>query len=90
MSLSLIVLGYVGTAVFYSYLIGFNLEFPYLCPICPDILSLGSPWAKFIGRTVALGTLNAVTMVACWWAVIGVLAVLKTFLGIDSSPRPNE
>jgi hypothetical protein len=79
-TLTLIVLGYGGAAVFYSYLIGLNLQAPYLCPICPDILSFGSAWAKFIARTVALGTLNALAIVTCWWGVTGVVALLKTLL----------
>lgn len=73
-ALTVIVLGYVGAAAPYSHLMGLSLQFPYLCPICPHVISVGSPWGKFIRRTVALGTLNASTMVAFWWVVIRVVA----------------
>lgn len=84
-ALTVIVLGYVGAAAFYSPLMGLSVQFPYLCPICPHIISVGSPWGKFIRRTVALGTLNALTMLAFWWAVIKVVAVLR-----QSGARANE
>lgn len=41
-TLSFMALG-SGAAVSYSYLIGLNIHFPFLCPVCPQILSLGPP-----------------------------------------------
>ena len=57
-TLSFIALGHTGAAVSYAYLTGLRADFPYLCPACPDIFSLGSPLGKFIGRTIALGTVK--------------------------------
>jgi hypothetical protein len=79
-TLTLIAFGYAGAAVFYSYLIGPNLNFPYLCPVCPEILSLGSPLGKFIGRTIALGTVNAIVLAAGGWGIIAVFVGLNTLV----------
>lgn len=78
-TLSFVALGYTGAAIFYAYLIGLNADFPYLCPVCPDIFSLGSPLGNFIGRTVALGTVNAALFTAVGWSVIGMALGLKSF-----------
>lgn len=74
---TLIVFGYAGAAVFYSDLIGVNVDFPFLCPVCPEILSLGSPLAKFIGRTIVFGSLDAILVAAGGWAVIGAVVGLQ-------------
>jgi hypothetical protein len=76
-TLTFIALGYVGAAVSYSYLIGLNIDFPYLCPVCPEIVSFGSPTGKFIGRTVGLGTLNAIVLAAAGWLLIATIAGMK-------------
>jgi hypothetical protein len=78
-TLSFIALGYAGAAVPYAYLIGLQADFPYLCPVCPDIFSLGSPLGKFIGRTIALGTVNAALFTAVEWSLIGMALGLKRF-----------
>jgi len=75
----LIAVGYAGAAVFYSDLIGLNIDFLNLCPVCPEIFSFGSPLAKFIGQTILFGTLNAILLAAGEWAVIGVVAGLRRF-----------
>jgi hypothetical protein len=79
-TLSFIALGYTGAAVSYAYLIGLNANFPYLCPVCPDIFSLGSPFGKFIERMIALGTVNAALFIAVGWSLIGMGPWLETFL----------
>ena len=74
---TLIAVGYAGAGVFYSDLVGLNFDLPNLCPVCPEIFSLGSPLAKFIGQTILFGTLNAILLAAGGWAVIGVVAGLR-------------
>ncbi len=74
---TLIAVGYAGAAVIYSDLIGLNIDFPNLCPVCPEIFSIGSPLAKFTGQTILFGTLNAILLAAGGWAVIGVVAGLR-------------
>jgi hypothetical protein len=85
-TLALIALGYTGAAINYSYLLGLNVDFPYLCPICPEILSLGSPLSKFLWRTVALGTLNAGLFTAVGWTLVGIAFGLKRLF----STRPSH
>jgi hypothetical protein len=63
-TLTFIVLGYAGTAVYYSHLIVWGFDFPNRCPVSADILSLGSPTREFIARTVALGAINAAMLAA--------------------------
>ena len=78
-TLTFMALGYVGAAFSYIHLIGLNIDFRYLCPVCPEILSLGSPIEKFIRRTVALGTINAAGLAAVWWSLIGIVTSLNSF-----------
>jgi hypothetical protein len=78
-TLSFIALAYTGAAVSYAYLIGLNVDFPYLCPVCPDIFSVGPPLGKFIGRTITLGTVNAALFSAVGWSLIGMALGLKHF-----------
>jgi len=78
-TLTLVALGYGGAAVSYSYLLGLNMDFPYLCPVCPDIFSLGSPTGKFIAWTIALGTLNAGLVTVVGWSLVGIVLGLKSF-----------
>jgi hypothetical protein len=84
-ALALVALGYTGAAIYYSYLLGFNLDFPYLCPVCPEILSLGSPLSKFIWRTIALGTFNAVLFTTVGWTLVGIAFGLKHLFCIRPS-----
>jgi hypothetical protein len=46
----------------------------------PEIISLGPPIGKFIGRTIALGTLNAALLTGVGWSLIGIVLGLKRFL----------
>ena len=73
-------LGYTGAAVSYSYLLGLNLDFPFLCPVCLEIVSLGSPTEKFIGRTIAVGTVNAALITSAGWVLIVIAFGLRDFL----------
>jgi hypothetical protein len=77
-TLILIAFGYTGAALSYSHLIGLNLDFPYLCPVCPHIDSLGPSLGKFIGRTIALGTVNAAVLAVGGWVLIGIVVGLKS------------
>lgn len=60
---ALAALGYLGAALFYGYLLGFNTQTPFSCPVCPNVLSSGDPVHKFLIRTLILGTLNALLLV---------------------------
>ena len=71
LSLGLALLGYVGAAVFYSYLIGLNWQTPLACLVCPHILSMGDPFHKFVRRVMILGTLNATLFLAIGWLFVG-------------------
>ena len=73
----LAVLGYIGAGLFYGYLIGFNTQTPFTCPVCPDITSLGDPLHKFLVRTLILGTLNALFLATVGWCIRGLVAVAK-------------
>ncbi len=64
-------LGYIGAAVFYSYLIGLNWQTPVACPVCPHILSLGDPLDKFVRRVTKYGTLNAALFLIVWRSLLG-------------------
>ncbi len=75
-TLALVALGYIGAAICYSYLLGLK-DFPYLCPVCPEIFSLGSPLPKFIWWTIALGTLNALLFATVGWMLVGITFGLK-------------
>ena len=68
-------LGYVGAAVFYSYLIGLNWQTPIACPVCPHILSLGDPLDKFATRVLKYGTLNAAIFLIIWRSLLAVFRV---------------
>jgi hypothetical protein len=78
-TLVLLALGYAGAATSYSYLLGLSIDFPYVCPVCPNIDSFGSPLSKFIWRTITLGTLNAVLFAAFPWTLIGIAFAVKRF-----------
>jgi hypothetical protein len=84
-TLAFVAFGYVGAAINYSHLVGCNVDFPYLCPVCPEILSLGSPLSKFIWRTITMGTFNAVLFIAVGWALVGIALSLKRFFPTQPS-----
>jgi hypothetical protein len=84
-TLALVAFGYVGAAIYYSHLVGFNVDFPYLCPVCPEILSVGSPLSKFVWRTITMGTFNAVLFIAVGWALVGMTLSLKRLFFTDPS-----
>jgi hypothetical protein len=70
-------LGYLGAAVFYSYLIGINANIQILCLVCPHITSSGAPVSKFIYRTLFLGTLNALFLLLVGWLLISAVRFLR-------------
>jgi hypothetical protein len=51
--------------MFYSYLIGLNLQTQLACPLCPHILSFGSPLSKFVRRVLIGGTLKCRSIHRC-------------------------
>ena len=71
------VLGYLGAAVFYSYLIGINAQTQIACPVCPHILSIGTPIHKFVTRVLVLGTLNALFFLIMGWLVIYLVRLIR-------------
>jgi hypothetical protein len=79
-TLALLALGYFGAAIAYSYLLGSKIDFPYLCPVCPDIDSSGSPLSKLIWRTISMGTLNAALFVSIFWTITALAAGLKRLI----------
>jgi hypothetical protein len=46
--------GYLGAAIFYSYLVGINANIQIFCLTCPHITSSGPPVPKFIYRSLFL------------------------------------
>ncbi len=70
-------LGYIGAGLFYGYLLGFNTQAPFTCPVCPNILSSGDPLHKFLDRTLILGTLNALLVAGVEWCLWGLVVVTK-------------
>jgi hypothetical protein len=66
-TLFFVALGYFGAAVFYSYLVGINLQIQTACPVCPHIDSLGTHLHKFVSRVMTLGTLNALLFILIGW-----------------------
>ena len=79
-TLVLLALGYFGAAIAYLYLLGSKIDFPYLCPVCPNIDSIGSPLSKFIWRTISLGTLNAMLFVGIFWVILALAAAFKRLI----------
>ena len=76
-TLLLAFLGYLGAAIFYSYLIGLNLQTQYACPLCPHIIGPGSRLSNFVRWVLGLGTLNAALFVFVGWLFFGVARFVK-------------
>ena len=76
LTLTFTVLGYVGAAVFYSYLIGLDWQTPIACPVCPHILSFGESH-KFARRVIIFGTLNAALFITIGWLFIGIARLAR-------------
>jgi hypothetical protein len=70
-------LGYLGAAVFYSYLVGINANIQIVCLVCPHMTSSGAPVSKFIYRTLLLGTLNALFLLLVGWLLIYAVRFLR-------------
>jgi hypothetical protein len=62
-------LGYLGAAVFYSYLVGINANIQ-VCLVCPHITSSGPAIPKFVFRALLLGTPNALFLLLIGWSII--------------------
>jgi hypothetical protein len=70
-------LGYVGAAVYYGYLLGFDSQTQLTCPLCPHILGRGAPLKKFILYTFISGTVNAICAIALGWLLVGLVRFAK-------------
>ncbi len=70
-------LGYLGAAIFYSYLVGINANIQIFCLACPHITSSGSPVPRFIYRSLVFGTLNALFLLLVWWSTILLVRFVK-------------
>jgi hypothetical protein len=70
-------IGYIGAGLFYGYLLGFDTQIPLTCPVCPNITSSGTHLQKFLGRTIVLGTLNALFFLFVAWSLRGLVAVTE-------------
>jgi hypothetical protein len=70
LTLVFLFLGYLGAAISYSHLIGFNTTTPFLCPVCPNIDGLGDPIPKFIQRVAVPGTFNALLFMMVGWLLV--------------------
>lgn len=65
-------LGYVGAAVYCSYLIGLNWRTSLTCPLCGGcVLSVGDPFRKFVSRVMVDGTVNAILFIGVGWCLVG-------------------
>jgi hypothetical protein len=62
--------GYLGAAIFYSYLVGINANIQIFCLTCPHITSSGPRVPKFIYRSLFFGTLNAFLLLLVGWTTI--------------------
>ena len=67
------VLGYVGAALYYGYLLGFDSQTQLSCPLCPQISGSGQAMTKFAFRTSIFGTVNAICLTAAGWLIVGVI-----------------
>lgn len=76
---ALVLLGYAGAASYYAYLLGFNIRHEWACPVCLHITSFGEPRDKFIGRTIGLGTVNALLFLLLGRLLIGLLKIVRHF-----------
>ena len=63
-------LGYAGAASFYSGLIGLYPGNQWICPVCIHITSSGDLLSKFVRRTIAFGTVNALLFICAGWLLI--------------------
>ena len=70
-------LGYIGAGLFYGYLVGFNIQTQFTCPVCPYITGAGDPLHKFVVRTLMLGTLNALLLTSVGWCLRRLIVVAK-------------
>lgn len=84
-TLILVALGYIGAGFFYGYLLGFDTQTPFTCPLCPRILSIGNPVHKFVVRTLVLGTLNGMCFATVGWILRGLIAIAAEIM----KTRPN-
>jgi len=82
-SLAFIVLGYLGAANFYSYLIGLNTAAPFLCPLCPDIDSSGDPLRQFIWRVAILGSFNALLFLGVGRLLVFLVRIARRNSAVD-------
>jgi len=48
----------------------------YGCPLCPCIVSIGSPASKFLRRVLVFGSIDAITCMTIGWLVLGVVRLL--------------
>ena len=58
-AIGLAIFGYLEAATFYWRWKVIPHEVALVCPLCPHMDSVGTKWEKFSGRTLGLGTLNA-------------------------------
>ena len=70
-------LGYIGAGLFYGYLLGFNTQTQFTCPVCAHITIAGDPLHKFVVRTLMLGTLNALLLTSVGWCLRRLVVVAK-------------
>jgi len=72
-------LGYLGAAIFYSYLIGIDAQTQIACPVCPHILRFASipPIHQFVSRVLVLGTVNALFFLLIGWLLISLVRFIR-------------
>ena len=58
-AIALIVIGFVGAALFYSPYIGLNAQIGLECVACSHVLSAEEPHIKFVRLTLIGGVLNS-------------------------------
>ena len=79
LSLFFTLIDFIGGAVRYwrwwpSNTAPYSIVSGILCPLCPNIDSLGANWEKFLSRAVLGGLLNIVPALLVGWLVVEIFA----------------
>jgi hypothetical protein len=80
-------LGYTGAAIFYWGLIGLYPGNQWTCPVCVHITSSGDPLSKFVRRSIAFGTVNALLFVCAGWLLIGIYGTARRLISKSATAQ---
>jgi hypothetical protein len=62
--IGLVLLGFIGAALFYLPYLGVTGQIQLTCPLCPHVSALGDPKIKFLRYTLVGGVMNATSFLA--------------------------